>query len=306
MQQEQPFNVAVLPSRGHNAVVDAAREMAEVKVQVMLAVENPRVRSACVAEIIEQCRDYDFATQAMFRIERGGKKINDGSIKLALVMAQNWGNLDCGVRELERTAEESVVESYCWDLQKNFRQRRRFVVPHRMKANGTIKTLTDPNDVYFMIANMGARRMRSCIFDVIPADVKVLAIAEVGRTLARGKPLADGKSYEPIAARVQRMVIHFKSVGVSVEMLEQRLGHKIDLTVGEELVDLQAVYNSIKDGGEKRAKFFKFPKDEAAAEGKAAELRQKIRGGAAPASTDGDDDGIPPLPSEDDEGTETE
>lgn len=314
MEQEIKVEMLLLPQRSHNTIVDASREMAEVKVQVMLAMENPRIRSACVAEIIEYCQGYDFAKEALFMIQRGGTKISDGSVKLALVMAQNWGHLDYGVKELERRDDESVIESYCWDLQKNVRQRRRFAVPHRMKANGQIKLITDPNDIYFHVANMGARRMRSCIFDVIPADVKQRAIAEVKKTMARGPLSPDGKTYQTITQRIQQMVLSFKAVGVSVEMIEQRVGHKVDLTTGEELVEMQAVLNSIKDGTP-RKKFFKFDGgDDDAGDGKAAELKSKLRGAPKdpappappPPASESAAEYPYPLPDDDDDDDQTE
>ncbi len=193
-------------------------------------------------------------------------------------MAQNWGNLDYGVRELERRDGESVVESYCWDLQKNVTQRRRFKVPHKIKANNTIKVLTDPRDVYELAANLGARRLRSCIFDIIPSDVKKAAVDQVKRTLAVGPVDAQGKPIQTLADRQTALVRAFLQVGVSFEMIERKLGHKIDLTTGEELVELQAIYNTIKDGG-KRGDFFEF-EDEKDANSHAADLAAHLQGAA--------------------------
>lgn len=269
------FPMEAAPARAHNAEVDAAREMAEMQAQVIMAMKNPRSRHQCVTELIEDCKRYSLAKEALFSYTRGGKAISDGSIKLALVMAQNWGNLDYGVRELERRDGASVAESFCWDLQKNVRQRRRFVVPHQMKANNAIKTLSDPRDIYELVANLGARRLRSCIFDVIPSDVKRAAIDQVMRTLAAGPVDKDGKPLQTMADRQTNIVRAFLQVGVSLELLEKRLGHKIELTTGEEMVELQAIYNTLKEGG-KRSDFFDFKDDEPT--GGAADLAAKIHG----------------------------
>lgn len=272
------FPMEVVPVRGHNAEIDASREMAEVQAQAIMAMKNPRVRSACNADIIEDCKRYTFAKEALFSYPRGGQTITDGSIKLALVMAQNWMHLDIGVRELERRDGESIVESYCWDLQKNFRQRRRFAVPHSMIAGGKLKVLSDPRDIYEHLANMGARRLRACIFDVIPSDVKKAAVAQVRRTLALGPTNQKGEPIHSLAERVANMVSSFRQFGVDVEMIEKRLGHKVDLTTTEELVEFQAIWNSIKDGS-KRSEFFEFEGGVETAVGKAAELAQRLHGG---------------------------
>jgi hypothetical protein len=261
------------PARGDVADAAAARETAEVQAQVVMAMRFPRVRSQALADILDDCKRYTFAQTALYSYARGGQTISDGSIHLALAMAQSWGHLDLGVRELERRDGESVVESYCWDLQKNTRRRLRFIVPHKMKANSRVKTLDDPRDIYEHIANMGARRLRSCIFGVIPSDVKQSAIRQVRNTLAIGPTNKDGSPIRTLTDRISEMVLLFKGLGVSVPLIEKYLGHKVDLANVDELVDLQGIYNSIKDGA-KRSEFFDLSDDEPA--GRAAELAAKI------------------------------
>ena len=61
---------------------------------------------------------------------------------------------------------------------------------------------------------------------------------------------------------------------MSPEMIEEKLGHKIDVTIAEEIVDLTAIYNSIKDGKGRRSDFFNFPED--AVDEEAAKIADKI------------------------------
>lgn len=270
---------------GYSAEVSAAREQAEVQSQVIMAMRNPRVRERCVADIIEECKRYELAVDALYSFPRGRETVSDGSIKLALVMAQNWGNIDIGVREVERLEGESIVESYCWDLQKNFRQRRRFSVPHVMKAGNQLKRLVDPRDIYEHAANMGARRLRSCIFDVIPSDVKRAAIEQVKRTLAQGQTDSKGRPLKTLSERVATMLASFKSLGVDDKMIERRLGHKIELTTVDELVELSSIHNSIREGA-KRSEFFEFDgaDSERSPDGKSGELAREMKRRAAEAS----------------------
>ncbi|MDT1904179.1 hypothetical protein FPK34_26285, partial [Acinetobacter baumannii] len=66
---------------------------------------------------------------------------------------------------------ESTVEAFAWDVETNTRQTKVFQVPHiRYTRNGS-KKLTDPRDIYELVANNGARRLRACILGVIPGDV---------------------------------------------------------------------------------------------------------------------------------------
>ena len=119
----------------------------------------------------------------MYEYPRGGTKVTGPSIRLAEAMAQNWGNLDYGLIELDQKAGESQVMAYAWDLETNTRQTIVFSVPHiRATKKGNVP-LTDPRDIYEMVANQGARRMRSCILRVIPGDVVESAVAQCNKTL---------------------------------------------------------------------------------------------------------------------------
>ncbi len=266
-------------TRSAGADEAAARAVAEVQVQALMAMKNPRVVARCIADIMEDCKRFDFAKAATYAYKKGTTEISDGSIHLALAMANAWGNLDLRVKEIDRTEGASVIEARCWDLQKNVARRIEQVVPHKMKANNRIKELSDPRDIYELVFNYGSRRLRKCIFDVIPADVKRLALAQVAKTIELGPVDANGKPLQTVQQRTNTMVRVFRDFGVSVEMLEVKLGHAITLTTSAELVQLQAVFNSIRDGAP-AAEFF----GGAAAEGVAApvgsadELRAKLHG----------------------------
>lgn len=255
--------------------IEQSRAVQEVQAALVIAKKFPRDTNAAFTRIVESCKRISLANVAMYSYPRGkdenGKKnlVTGPSIRLAEVLAQNWGNLDFGIRELERREGCSIAESYCWDMETNTRQTKVFEVPHEMALKGgRKKILTDPRDIYELIANMGARRLRACILGIIPVDIVEGAKAQVKKTLLKG----DG---EPIADRVRRAVLAFKEVGVSQEMLEDRLGHKMDLTTPEELVDLQSIHNSIRDKQGKRSDFFKFP-EETEENSKAASLKEAL------------------------------
>ena len=72
------------------------------------------------------------------------------SIRLAEVLAQNWGNLDFGIVELEQRFGESSMLAYAWDLETNTRQTKVFTVKHKRRARGADVSLTDPRDIYEM------------------------------------------------------------------------------------------------------------------------------------------------------------
>jgi len=95
--------------------------------------------------------------------------------------------------------------------------------------------------------------LRACILAVLPIDVQEAAVAQVKKTLESGEL--------PISDRIRMMVTKFDEVGVKVEHLEKRLGHKLEATIPQEIVTLQGIYKSIKDGFSGREDFFEIAGD---------------------------------------------
>jgi hypothetical protein len=129
---------------------------------------------------------------------------------------------------------------------------REFKVAHSRKARNEIQKLTDPRDIYEHTQNFAARRKRAAILAIIPQDIVEDAIAEVEKTLRSG---ANKLTPEE---RARKMVDSFKSIGVSIEMLEMYLGHKVDVMNADEFVDMQSIFLSIKDKQAKREDYFDF------------------------------------------------
>lgn len=255
-----------------NSLMEVEKDKAiqQVQAKLIIAKRFPRDINASYTRIMKSCERIGLAERAVYSYPKGGAIVRGASIRLAEVMAQNWGNIDFGIKELERKAGASVVESYCWDTETNTNQSKIFEVPHEIGLKGgKKKLLTDSRDIYELVANQGARRLRACILGIIPKDIEDAALEQCQKTLEKGV----GKSLQE---RIRLMILAFSEVGVSQEMLEKKLGHKMDLTITKEIVDLTAIYTSIRDGHVNRSEFFDFPTDlvQAAA---ANELSEQIR-----------------------------
>lgn len=239
---------AVKQDEGSLMQTNEARAVAEVQAAFVIAKKFPRDENQSYMKIMNACKRPFLAEHAMYTYPKGGTLVNGASIRLAEVLAQSWGNLDCGVRELSQSNGVSVAEAYCIDLETNMRSVKIFHVPHVRDTKKGRQKLTDARDIYELVANQGSRRLRACILAIIPIDVQDAAVAQVKKTLASGElPLAD---------RIRMMVSKFDEIGVKVEHLEKRLGHKLDATIPEEIVTLQGIYKSIKDGFSGREEFF--------------------------------------------------
>lgn len=231
------------------AEATAQREIAEVQAAMMIAKRFPRNQAKATDRIMVACQRPTLAEGALYTYAKGGTDITGPSIRLAEAIAQQWGNLQFGIRELEQRIGESTVEAYAWDLETNTRQTKTFQVKHirRTRAKGNY-ALEDPRDIYEMVANQGARRLRACILGVIPGDVVEAAQNQCEATL---KAKAD---ISPEA--VKKMVEVFNPYGVTQEMIEARIQRKIDSITPAQIISLRKVFNSLKDGMSKPGDWF--------------------------------------------------
>lgn len=234
--------------------VEQSRAIQEVQGAIVMAKKFPRNETASYNRILEACQRPTLAKSANYSYPRGDTQVSGPSIRLAETLAKYWGNLQFGIVELSNQNGSSEVMAYAWDLETNTRQVKQFNVKHiRYTKSGGNYKLTDPRDIYEVAANAGARRLRACILGVLPSDVIDAAVKECRKTLA-------GDNKEPIADKIRRCVAQFREFSVSQEMIEIKLGHKIEATTRDELVDLGEIYNSLKDNMGKVSDYFEKPK----------------------------------------------
>ncbi|GAB3801480.1 hypothetical protein [Virgibacillus kimchii] len=236
---------------GTVAQAQSSREMEEVKGQIFMARQFPRNVFQSEQRILDNCKRPDLAQAAVYSYPRGGTKVEGPSIRLAEVLAQNWGNLAFGVKELEQKNGESVAMAYAWDLETNVRQEKVFTVPHsRYSKNKGLTKLTDPRDIYEMVANNGARRLRACILGIIPGDIVDKAVEECNRTL-------KGSNKEPLKDRISKALAAFKDqYRVTQEQIEERMGYNVSAFTERDYADLIKIFTSLKDGMSKADDWF--------------------------------------------------
>lgn len=218
------------------------RQAQEVQAAMIVAKRFPRDEQQSAERILAACSRRTLAENALYSYPRGGTEVTGPSIRLAEALAQSWGNIDFGYIELEQANNESKVMAYAWDLETNTRQSKVFTVPHRRDTSSGSKVLTDSRDIYETVANQAARRVRSCILAIIPGDVVEMAVKQCETTLRAG---AEGV---PIGVRIENMVKAFAEFEVTPEQLRGYIGKSVEAFDENDLVRLQKVYRSIKDG----------------------------------------------------------
>jgi hypothetical protein len=243
---EQSTVIAVAPKSADALAVRIAKE---VEGAMLVAKRFPRDEFACIERIKKSFQRQRLAEQAEYEFPRGGTKVVGPSAHCLRAVKSAWGNIQSGWVEIERKLGQSTVIAYAMDLETNARAELTFQVKHLRDTKHGPKLLTDERDIYEHVANMAARRERKCLQDIIPADVIDEAIDQAHRTL-------KGATKEPIEDRVRIMVSVFAAQGVTIEMIERRLGHKLAAISENKLAELRRVYASIKDGVGKVEDFF--------------------------------------------------
>lgn len=270
-----PFAAPAKPSASSALVeTESQRAIAETQAAVLMAKRFPRDQAAAMDRIITACTRQGLAESATYSYARGGQEVTGPSIRLAETIAQLWGNLQFGIRELSQANGESEVEAFAWDIETNTRQVKVFKVRHERHTRQGSKKLTDPRDIYELVANNGARRLRACILGVIPGDVVESAVNQCDVTLKTTTDVTP--------ETINKMVEKFAEFGVTKAMIEKRIQRRIDAITPALVVNLRKIYNSLKDGIAQVSDFFeqdeqpqsKPPAAEVAGEDKPAEAKK--------------------------------
>lgn len=233
--------------------VEASRAITEAQGKLLLAKQFPRSYTKCYADAIQACQRKSFAEKAFFSYPRGGQTVTGVTIRFAEEMARCYGNIDYGIKELSHEEGKSEMQAYCWDLETNAVSQQNFTVEHIREANGRSTKLTSQRDIYERTANDGARRLRSRILAILPPDLVEDCINECKKTLA-------GKNDIPLIDKVKNMVTGFAKIGVTKEMLENRLGHTIESVNMDELTEYIGIYNGLKQKETTISDWFEQPK----------------------------------------------
>ncbi|MCW1885598.1 hypothetical protein OKA04_12740 [Luteolibacter flavescens] len=252
-----------VPAKAPAALTTAieAREAQSVQVAMLAAKRFPRDERAALDRVLNSCCRESLASVAIYQYSRGGTDIQGPSIRLAEAIAQHWGNIESGWREIDRFRDSdgmgvSVIEAFAWDLQSNYRVPRVFNVRHWRDTKNGGYALTDDRDIYEMCANQASRRVRACLLAVIPGDVVEEAQRQCDVTLTSKADTSPEAQKKILAA--------FEPLGVSRAQIEARIQRRLESITAAQVVQLRKVLASLKDGMSKPEDWFE-PADKSAA-----------------------------------------
>lgn len=233
--------------------IESSRAVAEAQGKLVIAQKFPRNEIQAFAEMKKACRRIGLAEKAFYSYPRGGETVSGPTIRLAEELARCWRNIEYGIKELSQDNGKSEMQAFAWDLEANTMSVQNFTNPHAREVRGKVKALTSLRDIYENNANMAGRRLRSRILAVLPADFVEEAIAECKKTLA-------GHNNIPLSDRIRKMTDVFEQMGVTQDMLEKRLGRKLETMSGDDLTEYVGIFNSLKEKNTKISDWFEYEK----------------------------------------------
>ena len=269
-EEKQPPQPLALRTGSAVAEVEKQRAIAETIASIEVARRFPRDEKLAIEKVLMACSRPGLAESALYSYSRGGTLITGPSIRMAEALARALGNFQFGIRELEQRQGESTMSAYAWDVETNTRAERTFQVRHIRETRQGNKVLEDSRDIYELTANLGARRLRACLLQLVPQDIIDAAVDQVELTMRAAVDITPDL--------IKKLLAGFAEYGVTKEQIEERLQRNMDAITPALVVDLRKKYAALKDGMAQPSDFFKVapPADAEAPKTATDKLREAV------------------------------
>lgn len=217
------------------------QDKAQIDTQIATAKAYPRdLKKAVEDSIFTATLDLETASSCNYALPRGGKTINGPSVHLALILAQNWGNLriEAKIAAIEKTSITS--QAVCFDLEKN--------IAIKVEVKRSIMTKSGRmNDDMITVTGNAANSisLRNAILKVIPKAV-VDKVSKSAKQLITG----DISDETKFIKKRNSVLDGFKNTyGVTEQEVLETIGKPSTANItADDIVTLIGYAQSIKDG----------------------------------------------------------
>lgn len=217
------------------------RLLEEVKAAIFLAKQFPRDEFQAEEKIIELCKRQRFAENALYSLPRGGSFVEGITIRMAEALARTWGNIQYSIIELQTKDGMSKMLAYAWDVENNTKSTRQFDVSMTRYTKAGTRNLNSYQECYEVKAGYGARFLRGCILNLIPADIVEMATETIKETLAN--------KYKDVTIEKEKALnFMISKLDLTQKDLENFLNCRYEEWQEKELLSLKFAYNGIKEG----------------------------------------------------------
>lgn len=240
------------------AIAVAAEARAQVEAGFIMAIKYPRNELQARAKILDTCKNLEFAQKAIYRKPIGGSYIEGASIRLAEEAARQWKNIKVQMATIYEDDDKKIVRVMVLDLESNISYDKaitigktverkngagREIIGERLNSSGQrvfiVKATED--EMFTKESAQSSKAIRNGILRCIPEHILSAAKAQCYATM---KAQADSDPQ----GLIRKICDSFAKYRVMPKNIEEYLGHSLDVVTGEEVTDLQAVYNTVKDG----------------------------------------------------------
>jgi len=240
------------------AATEAAR--AEIEARYIIANKFPRNEDKFYEAIKRDCKRPSFAAVALYtKPVSKDEKITDLSIRFVEGAIRHWRHTDVAIQIIRQDEQSITIRVTVIDLETNNRISREALVPKTVERKYVKKgrrTLgmrentygemvyvveATPDELRNVIGAEASKLYRDNGKRILPRDVLDECRKLIDQTLA------DENAKDPDAVK-KRMIDGFSELNISPTMLEQYLGHPLDVAAPAEVEDLRKVYTGIKEG----------------------------------------------------------
>jgi hypothetical protein len=234
---------------------------AELDTQISTAKAYPRNATRAMEYAVQLATMDEATAQSCFyclpRKEKDGtrKEIRGGSIRLAEIVANAWGNIHAATRIIENDGKHITAEGVAWDLESNVKIAMQNKVSIRFGEKDGKGGYTANADMQTMLSNAAsAKALRNAIFKVVPK-------ALVDRVREQAERFAIGEQ-KTINNRVQDVFDKLIKMGIDKQKILDYYERKsvADITA-EDFKSLIGVGTAIKEGYIKVDEVFGFEED---------------------------------------------
>ena len=255
-----------------------SRETAALQAAYVMADRNRRDEVRAFDKIFRSCERATFARKAVYSFPRGREMVTGLSVHFAREAGRCWGNLRFGFEVVESGRFEAKLRAMALDLETNAADIAetvvRFVQIRRDKKTGQPfqVEIEDERDRLELVNRIGAKLVRNCILHILPEDCIERALEVCKNTAALD---AKGELKESREQTITKLVAHARANDVTVDDLERRIGHPMADITADDLTELRANFQAMKEGVAKRDDIFPRPKAE-----KVEEAAKAVKGGS--------------------------
>lgn len=235
-------------------------EIYQTRDRMVMARQTRRNEAECIERIQQACRIPEIAEAAEWTVPNRG---SGPTIHLMEEISRLWGHMDTGYEILESTDTWSKVKVYAHDIENDNKRCVELTVKHIRYTKNGITPLTNPDDIYSLIANRVSRVLRECIRRLVPRYVVEMAMSTAAEARQRG------------GFDMTRLLNAFAGVGVTAAQLEAYIEGPLSGATADEISKLREIYNAIKEGATTVKEAFPAPEPKPEPAKKAAAKKAK-------------------------------